>query len=218
MSPLPLRFSNRWGSGRADRSYDDSACWHLLLGEHPEVRAAAAEARRRLAPFSGLHMTPEQWLHATILPLGPVQAITPDDMADNLARAKKELARASPVTVTFGHVFYHPEAIALTIAPTDGLSRVFESVRAAAREGTGAADAEAPGPPAPRMAPWSPHMTLCYSTGEQLAAPVIAALGKSVPSDPVTVDTLSLVVQNGPERHWDWQVIGTVPLRGPDPA
>lgn len=223
MSPLPLRFTDRWGSARADRSYDDSACWHLLLGELPGVRAVAAEVRRRLAPFTGLHMTPDQWLHATVLPIGPVRTITPADMEEKLARARVALTGAAPVTVVFGSVFYHPEAIALTIAPTDGLTRVFEAARAAtrdaAREGTGPADAGVPGPRAPpatswspRITPWFPHMTLCYSTGDQPAAPVIAALGKSVPSDPVTVDTLSLVVQNGPERHWDWQVIGTVPL------
>lgn len=218
MSPLPLRFTDRWGSGRDGRSYDDSACWHLLLGEYPGVRAVAAEARRRLAPFSGLHMTPERWLHATVLLVGPVRTITPAYAEEKLTRVRASLTGTAPVTVTFGRVFYHPEAIGLIIAPTDGLNRVYEAVRAAGDEGTGPAGAGVPGPRGPPVTSWSPHMTLCYSTSEQPAAPVIAALGQSVPSDPVTVDTLSLVAQNGPEQRWDWQVIGTVPLLGAGPA
>ena len=61
---------------------------------------------------------------------------------------------------------------------------------------------------------WTPHLTLCYSTGEQPAAPVIAALGKALPPCAVTIDQLSLVVQNGPEQLWDWRVVGTARLLG----
>jgi hypothetical protein len=61
---------------------------------------------------------------------------------------------------------------------------------------------------------WTPHLTVSYSTGEQAAAPVIAELGMAIPGCEVTVDPLSLVVQDGPEQLWDWQVAGTVCLGG----
>jgi hypothetical protein len=61
---------------------------------------------------------------------------------------------------------------------------------------------------------WTPHLTVCYSTGEQPAAPVIALLGKAIPRCEVTIDRLSLVVQNGTEQLWDWQVAGTARLDG----
>jgi hypothetical protein len=57
-----------------------------------------------------------------------------------------------------------------------------------------------------------PHLTVCYSTGEQPAAPVIAELGKAIPACEVTIDRVSLVVQNGPEHS------GTGGSPGPHPS
>ena len=59
---------------------------------------------------------------------------------------------------------------------------------------------------------WMPHLTVCYSTGEQPAAPVIAELGKAIPACEVTIDRISLVVQNGPEQLWDWRIAGAARL------
>jgi hypothetical protein len=55
-------------------------CWHLLLGGHAEVQAAATGAREKLARFAGLHMTPPQWLHVTVLRAGTIGRITEGDM------------------------------------------------------------------------------------------------------------------------------------------
>jgi hypothetical protein len=87
MSPLPAQFTDRWGSSRGHPSYEDSVCWHLLLGCDAGVRAVVAGAQQRLARFGGMHMTPARWLHATILLAGPASAITRDDMGQMLARA-----------------------------------------------------------------------------------------------------------------------------------
>jgi hypothetical protein len=40
---------------------------HVLVGDHPDVVAIARSAQQRLAPFTGLHMTPLNWLHMTAL-------------------------------------------------------------------------------------------------------------------------------------------------------
>jgi len=56
---------------------------------------------------------------------------------------------------------------------------------------------------------WKPHVTICYSTGEQPAEPVIAELDKAIPACEITVDAMSLVVQNRAEQLWDWRVVGT---------
>ena len=55
-------------------------------------------------------------------------------------------------------------------------------------------------------------MTLCYSTSQQPAAPIIAALGKSLPPREVTIGKLSLVIQHGPALSWDWRPVGTAHL------
>lgn len=202
MSPFPVQFADRWGGHRDRVSYDDAVCWHLLLGADARVRAMAAEAQRRLARFGGLHMTPPQWLHLTILRTGTTEQLTPDDMDQMLATARDALAGVAPVTVRLERVLYHPEAIAVGVSP----AAVLAPVLAAARAATPGADDSGED--------WAPHLTLCYSTGKQPAAPVIAELGRSLPACEVTIDTVSLVIQDGPEQLWNWRVAGTAPLLG----
>jgi 2'-5' RNA ligase len=207
MSPLPARFTDRWGSSRGGLSYEDSVCWHLLLGSNAGVRAVVAGAQQRLARFGGMHMTPARWLHATVLLVGPAAAITQDDMGEMLAKATAALAGTAPVTVTLGRILYSPEGIALGISPTSALSPVFAAAQAATRDVIGPS-----GSAEDIASAWMPHLTVCYSTGEQPAAPVIAELGKTTPACEVSIDRLSLVVQNGPEQLWDWRVAGTARL------
>jgi 2'-5' RNA ligase len=209
MSPLPAQFTDRWGGRRGGLSYDDSVCWHLLLGSDPRVRAVVAGAQQRLARFGGMHMTPARWLHVTVTLAGPSAAITRDDMSEMLASTRAALAGTPPVTVTLGRVLYSPEGIALGISPASALSPVLAAAQAATREVIGTS-----GNTEDLASGWAPHMTVCYSTGEQAAAPVIAELGKAIPGCEVTIDRLSLVVQNGPEQLWDWRIVGTARLGG----
>jgi 2'-5' RNA ligase len=202
-----MQFTSRWDN-RSRPSYDDAVCWHLLLGGDPAAHAAAAAAQQRLARFTGLHMTPPQWLHVTILRAGSAHLVTQDDMSRMLATAQAELARTAPVTVTLQRVFYHPEAIALNVSPASALAPVLAAARVATREVLGAdiCDGE--------QDEWAPHLTLCYSTTDQPAAPVIAELGKTLPAAEVTIGEMSLVVQDGPEDLWNWRVAGSVRLAG----
>jgi hypothetical protein len=47
MSPLRAQFTSRWDN-RCRLSHDAAVCWHVLLGGHAAVQAAAATARQRL--------------------------------------------------------------------------------------------------------------------------------------------------------------------------
>jgi hypothetical protein len=80
VSSLLSAFSEETGSAN-----DDSVCWHLLLGDVEPVQAIAAEGQQRLADFTGLHMTPLRWLHATVLLAGRAADLTRADM-DQLLR------------------------------------------------------------------------------------------------------------------------------------
>jgi 2'-5' RNA ligase len=212
MSPVPAQFADRWRENRSRPSYEDAVCWHLLLAGHAGAQAAAADARKRLARFSGLHMTPPQWLHVTVLRAGIVGRITEDDMKQMIARARAALAQAPPVTVTLRQVLYHPEAIAIRVTPTSSLAPVLAAAHAATR-GIHGADADGGG----HEEAWMPHLTICYSTTEQPAAPVIEALGKTLPAREVTIREMSLVVQQGPEPLWNWRIAGSASLLGSDP-
>lgn len=213
MSQLPGQFTGRWNADRSRRpSYEDAVCWHLLLGGHAQVQAAAAEARQKLAGFAGLHMTPPQWLHVTVLRAGTIGRITEGDMEQMIASAQAALARMPPVTVTLRHVLYYREAIALSLSPASALAPVRAAARAATR-GIPGADVAEDG----HEEDWRPHLTICYSTTVQQTAPVIAALGMSLPAREVTIREMTLIVQQGHEPLWDWRIVGSASLLGSAP-
>ena len=67
MVPIPDETKDRW-SHRAELDCGKGAIyWHILFGDYPAVRATARKAQARLASFRDLHMTPEEWLHASAL-------------------------------------------------------------------------------------------------------------------------------------------------------
>lgn len=195
---LPEHFTDRRQPRPGAPDFTDSLCWHLLLGDQEPVQAIAAEARQRLAGFTGLHLTPLRWLHATVLLIGRASDLTQADLDQMLTKARLNLIGAAPQTVTLGRVIYHPEGIVLPMTPASALAPIFDAAQAATLEVTGTPGATStPGPS------WHPHVTLCYSTSHQPAAPIIAALGKALPGREVTIDKLSLVVQHGPALSWD---------------
>ncbi|GAB3156183.1 hypothetical protein GCM10027161_62470 [Microbispora hainanensis] len=120
-----------------------------------------------------------------------------------IAEARKRLADVQPVTVTLGRVLYHPEAIALAVRPAEALAPMLDAVRAATRAAVGhdgTLDTN----------PWAPHVTVAYSSAEQPAEPVITALGRHLPDCDVTIDHISLVLQDGPEHLWNWHPLADV--------
>jgi 2'-5' RNA ligase len=169
------------------------------------------DAQDRLSKFSGLHLTPLRWLHITTLIAGSTDDIDDSDMSEMLTEARSLLSGMTPIRVTFRRIFYHPEAIVLGIHPQEALAPIQETALAATRAVTGH-----DGKALACAQPWMPHVTLCYSTGRQPAEPIIAALGKELPACDVSIQSLSLVVQRGPERLWDWHHIGTARLGKPD--
>jgi hypothetical protein len=78
----------------------------MLLGDHPDVVAMARSAQQRLAPFTGLHMTPLKWLHMTALIAGSADEITGPKLKRMAEAASRQLAETPPITVTLGQVLY----------------------------------------------------------------------------------------------------------------
>jgi hypothetical protein len=47
------------------------------------------------------------------------------------------------------------------------------------------------------------------TTPRQPAEPIVSALGHELPGCEVQISAVSLVIQRGPERHWDWDPMAT---------
>jgi 2'-5' RNA ligase len=210
VNPFPANLTDRWRDGRGAGEHGSGMLyWHVLLGGDLQLRVAVQAAQSRIAHFPGLHMTPLDWLHLTVLAVGPADQVSDQPRNEMLSIARSSLARIKPVSVEFSRVFYHPEAIGLLAHPAEALAPVREAAERATRTVTGHA-----GTHDGSSSRWTPHVTVCYSTSEQPAGPVVAALGKAIPRCCVTVSALSLVVQRGAEWLWDWLPAGLVSLPG----
>lgn len=209
MSPLPRQFIDRWQNRPESGPHEGKVYWHILLGGHTQARAAAKLAQERLSKFNGLHMTPPRWLHITTLISGTTNDITHDDMREMLTRARLSMSKVPRIKVSLEDVLYHPEAIVLKVKPDHALRPIFEVARSATQAVTGNDGALGAG-----FRSWTPHVTLCYSMQQQIAEPIISTLGRKVPRCEITIEALSLVVQHGPERLWDWRPFGEARLLG----
>ena len=85
----------------------------------------------------------------------------------------------------------------------------YDAARSATHQVTGAHA------PDGQPARWRPHLTICYSTSRQPAQPIIDALGTRLPGCDIAIRALSLVIQHGPERTWDWSIKSTIRLATP---
>jgi 2'-5' RNA ligase len=206
MTALPTQMIDRW-EHRADQAPgQDIVYWHVLMRDHPEVIALACDAQQRLATFPGLHMTPLKWLHMTTMVAGPAERFTSGQLDLMAETAAELLAKVPPITVMLGRILYHPEAIMLDV----GSARALAPIRNAAATATNMAASDRR--VESDVANWAPHVTICYSISHQPAAPLIAALGENLPACEVQVNALSLVIQHGPERSWDWSTAATIRL------
>ena len=204
MSGLPDEMIDRWQDRAEPAPGEGLIYWHMLVGADPDVGALAHEARRRLAPFAGLHLTPPERLHMSVLIAGPASEIDSDQVARMAAAAARMLADVAPITVALGKILYHPEAIMLAARPADALMPVLEAAREATRQVTGS-----PGRSGSKLASWTPHVTIAYSTARQPASPIIKALGMALQERDVKITAVSLVSQRGAERSWDWHELSS---------
>jgi 2'-5' RNA ligase len=205
--PVPDETRDRWGNRAELDSGKGAIYWHMLFRDDPAVRATARKAQARLASFGDLHMTPEEWLHATALVAGTTEDISSEDLEVMLSEAQQHLDSVQPIGVTISPVLYHPEAIMLGFMPDGALDPIHRAVRQATLAVTGRTGSVT-GP----AARWTPHITISYSTGKQPMAPIAVALGREVPGCDIAVRAVSLVIQWGPERLWNWQLVGTASL------
>ncbi len=209
MTTLPAQMIDRWHNRAEPRPGEGTVYWHMLMKDHLPVVDMAQDAQQRLARFPGLHMTPLERLHVTALLAGPSDRFSQDELGRMIKMASAMLSKTPAITVTVGGILFHPEAIMLGVKPKRALTPIHNAVQAATRAVTGGHE---PHHTSPR---WIPHVTVCYSTSDQAMAPVAAALRPHLWECQIHVSTVSLIIQDGPERLWNWHTVGAVRLPTP---
>lgn len=204
MSPLPTRLADHWWQRPGRRPGRLQYHWHILFRDQPRVHELAAAAQRKLAGVPGLDLVPLQWLHLTTLVAGFADEV-PDQAVDTMVTtAQQLLAPTDPIAVRLSRVFYHPEAVVLLVKPATALEPVLSAVEISTREAGchGHTDTD----------PWRPHISIAYSNDGSPAAPVIEALGRTVPPTEITIRSVSLVAQAQVGHSWQWQSVAEVRL------
>ena len=80
MTTLPVQMTDRWASRSEPGPGQGIVYWHMLMNDHPQVVSLATKAQQRLAPFTGLHMTPLERLHMTTMIAGPSHDFSDDQL------------------------------------------------------------------------------------------------------------------------------------------
>jgi len=191
---LPEQMTNRWARRRDPEPGEQTLYGHVLMRDYPEVGELAEQARHQLARFDGLHMKPPECS----------ERFSQAQREQTIQTASNQHAEVAPVTISLGKIVYHPEAILFAVMPGVALL----PLRSAAIAATRATGHDASG----QDEEWRPHVTLCYSTSDQAAHPIIEALGISLPEQTFTVRRLSLVIKTGSELTRDWTVVGSAEL------
>jgi len=203
---LPAWMANRWQHRDDPAPGEGTVYWHMPMRDYPQVIDLARDAQQRLAQFGGLHMTPLERLHLTTMVAGPAASFSSGQLDRMAMTAAGLLSSMRPVTVTLGRILYHPEAIMLGVSPAKALVPLRNAALTATRLVTGHDKFR------DDLERWTPHITVCYSTAHQPAAPLIAALGETLPRCDIQISAVSLIIQYGPERGWDWSTIATIRL------
>ncbi|HZB33332.1 MAG TPA: 2'-5' RNA ligase family protein [Streptosporangiaceae bacterium] len=179
--------------------------WHILLGDHPEVRDLVRQCQDKLAGLDGLDLIPPEWLHMTTQIVGFADEIGREEIEAMISAAAERLANIDPVQVEVGKVWFHPEAVMLTARP----ARVLDPVRLAIRDAVAATVSRHQLADQPD---WTPHISVAYSNATGLAAPIITALGNPPRPRPMTVSQVHLVTQERAGHLYRWDGLAPVEL------
>lgn len=178
----------------------------MLFHDQPEVRSAVAAAQRKLAGRPEVDIVPLQWLHVTTLLTGFVDEVPGEKISAMAQEASLRLGRLAPIPIKLGFIYYDTEAVVLPVEPFGALDPVHRALtEAAVAAGCDARD---------DSSPWLPHLSIAYANRTAPAAPVIAALGRSLGPVECAIKSASLVAQTQVGRTWQWRPIAEAHLRG----
>ncbi len=206
MDPLPAQLTSHWRQRPGRLPGRELYHWHLLFHDQPEFRQLVATAQASLADRPEVDVVPVRWLHLTTLIVGFADEVPLAQVSAMAHETSHRLASIAPIPIRLGFLYYDPEAVVLPVESFGALDPVREALVSAA--------AAAGCPVHSDTDPWLPHISIAYSNTAAPAAPVMAALGRSLPPIEISIRSASLVAQTQVGRSWQWRPIAEVRLRG----
>ncbi|MDL4774146.1 MULTISPECIES: 2'-5' RNA ligase family protein [Thermomonosporaceae] len=197
MSPLPEHMSDHWWWRPGVRPGRRLLVWHILLDSQPAVRDLVRQYQDKLAGLEGLDFVPPEWLHMTTQVTGFCDEISPAEVDAMTTAVAGRLAMLDPIEVEIGKLWFHSEAVMLSVRPARALDPVRLAIRESVAETVRAHQlADEPD--------WTPHVSVAYSHGTGPAGPIIDALEDRPGLHPFKVGEVHLVEQQRTGRLYSW--------------
>lgn len=188
-----------WAPGRR------YVAWHLTFADLSEACAVAAAYRSVLAPFPGLDVVPDPWLHLTMQGVGFVDELPPDATSRIARSATERLRGTNPLGAWLAPAQVGTEGIFLPVDPHDGL----QQIRLLVREGTEDVLGGAPG----AADTFWPHVSLAYSNRVGPAEAIgDAVAGVDFAGAAVTMRHVDLISLGRDEHLYEWATLARIPL------
>lgn len=196
--------AHAWPPGRKDLH------WLVIPGEDFS-RTRLYEPYRTLAEQPGLHPVQPQWMHVTLLHLGPQESASAEEIEQMVTAVAKAAADITPFDLTLSR----PDIGTVAIETKGYPGAPFRAVCDMAWQATHTVV----GDRWPRIPTISyPHLSHGYAGAEAHLADrgALKVLLSDLPGEPVTlpVTTLTLVAEWHDRREIMWDVIAEVPLGG----
>lgn len=178
--------------------------WHLTFEHAPELHRLVAAYQDAFRGLPGLDPVPPQGLHLTMQGVGHVEDVAWETVEGIVEGVRERLAELPSVRVEFQRPVIGGEAVVLPALPTDAVEQIRTTIRAAMAERIVVPEA-AQG--------FRPHVTVVYSSSEQPAADVAAALSTvAVPAVECALTTASLIELHRDRRMYEWRTIAELPI------
>lgn len=181
--------------------------WYLTFEDAARL-GSAVEPYEAALRAAGADVVPPQWLHLTVTDVGFADAI--DDWTLSAARdsVRRAVRERPPLRLELGPVGALPGAVVLPAQPAEPLRKLRQIVRRSTSEVGIAAPDDIDGR-------YWPHVSLCY-VNERTDHQALWDVLRSHPGATVEArcSRLSEVLVSRREGHYQWEVLGTVPLDG----
>ncbi|MFB8413617.1 2'-5' RNA ligase family protein [Streptomyces albidoflavus] len=196
--------THAWPSGRRDLH------WLIIPGED-FARRRLYEPYRPLTEQPGLHPVQPEWMHLTLLHMGPQDSASTSEVDQLVAAVAERAANTAPYDLTLSRPDIGTVAIESKGYPGAPHRALWEMTWRATRAVVGDRW--------PRLPTTSyPHLTQAYAGAEGRLADrgALKVVLSDLPGDPVVlpVTTLTLVAEWHDRREIRWDVLAEVPLGG----
>ncbi|MFM9373228.1 2'-5' RNA ligase family protein [Streptomyces sp. Da 82-17] len=194
--------THAWPAGRRDLHW-------LVIPDRETAQTRLYQPYRALAEQPGLHPVRPEWMHITVLHMGPQDTASADEIAQLVEAVAKSAAGISPYELTLSRPAIGNVAIESTGYPGAPHRELWEMTRQAQQAVVGDR-----WPFIPTVS--YPHLSHAYAGADAHLADrgALKVMLSDLPGEPVTlpVHTLTLVSEWHTRSEIVWDVLAEVPL------